>query len=150
MPMLSHILTIILILPLVAIALAERGRKVLKLTSTFTEAESAKVTQSLFEIFRFPLSSYAERSAIDHLREQLSYWFACHNQRNPRVCKLFAQFDPGPQVLTVIVDNEDGKFMDGLILKAASNNCLVKSELKLRALNGYQRVAETSILQHKG
>lgn len=115
-----------------------------KLTSQFTRSEIDKAATSLFDLFAIELPASVKSTAIRHLRDE--YNRACDERglSDSETLTVLASFDRGHQVLQVFLDNSDGYFNDGYLLRI---DAFCKSFIKLFPIkkmskgNGTQRLA---------
>lgn len=115
-----------------------------KLTSNFTVVEIEKASRALFDLFAIELHGSILTSAVMHLRDQFNWFADDHHLSSTQTLTVYAEFERLSQTLIVWVDNTDGLYKNGTILKVnALKNAIWKGNLeRVRDANGLARVAK--------
>jgi len=114
----------------------------MKLTSQFSRGEIEKAAQSLFDLFSVEVSASLHSSALHHLRAQFDWVYDFRGLPDNAICTVYATFDRTAQVLEVWVDNADGFFKNGRIIRIDSFLSRLYKFYLAEEINGLAKLAK--------
>lgn len=128
---------------LVALSWPQKGKIMkMRLTSTFKADEIEKASRALFDLFQIELHGTVLTAATMHLREQFLRFADDHHLSHSQILTVYAEFERLSQTLTVWVDNSQGIYKNGTVLKLnALLPSMSKGFLERVRDNGIARVA---------